>query len=123
MLDILASGRVIKLVPARSASGTQYVRVSMIVGQGEKSALINASAFDGEIIAALDKVKVGDSISVSGNGSISAYSKEGEPRASLNVFINRLLTHKAAKEQQRNPNNFTPRDQNPRNYGQPWGLD
>lgn len=121
MLDILATGRVIKIADARSANGNNYTRITMLTGKGGDATLINASVFDADILAALRSVKKGDAISVSGGGSLSAYTKDGEARASLNLFVNRFLSHRAAKQQERKEDGYAPRSGNGGSYEQPWG--
>lgn len=66
---------------------------SLIASAGDgESLFVNVIAFDAAAVAALLALAAGDSVAVAGTATPRAYIKEGEPRASLDVTAQQVLT-------------------------------
>lgn len=94
MIDVLIQGRLHAAPQERtSKTGKPFATAKMIAAGGDgESLFVNVIAFDAAAVAALLVLAAGDSVAVAGAATPRAYVKDGEPRASLDVTAQQVLT-------------------------------
>ncbi|GIL07054.1 MAG: hypothetical protein BroJett031_35740 [Betaproteobacteria bacterium] len=95
-LDVLAHGRLVKAPERRTrASGKPFATAQIAVAtDGDESPLVSLIAFRREVVTALLALDVGDSVALGGRAKLNAWAdrSSGEPRASLSVVVEQVLT-------------------------------
>ncbi len=94
MIDVLIQGRLHAAPQQRtSKAGKPYCTARLIAAAGGgEGVFCNLIAFDAAAVAALLALAAGDSVAVAGTATPRAYVKDGEPRASLDVTAQQVLT-------------------------------
>ena len=101
MIDCLIQGRLHAAPqerPRKAGKPFATAKMSAAGGDGE-SLFINLIAFNDAAVQALLVLAAGDSVAVAGTATPRAYIKDGEPRASLDVTAQQVLTaHHVARK-------------------------
>ena len=94
MIDVLIQGRLHAAPQQRtSKTGKPFATAKLIAAGGDGEGLfINLIAFNDATVQALQALAAGDSVAVAGTATPRAYVKDGEPRASLDVTAQQVLT-------------------------------
>lgn len=94
MIDVLIQGRLHAAPQQRtSKNGKPFVTAKLIAAAGDgESLFINVIAFDPGAVSALLALAAGDSVAVAGTATPRAYLKDSEPRASLDVTAQQVLS-------------------------------
>ena len=94
MIDCLIQGRLHAAPQQRtSKNGKPFATAKLIAAGGDgESLFVNLIAFDAAAVHALLALAAGDSVAVAGTATPRAYVKDGEPRASLDVTAQQVLT-------------------------------
>lgn len=91
-LSVLAVGKLISAPERRTGnSGKRFALARMAAATEDGDALCSLIAFGpaADQLLGLDK---GDSLSVAGRSKVSAWLKDGEPRAGLSITVDAVLT-------------------------------
>ena len=94
MIDCLIQGRLHAAPQQRtSKTGRPFATAKLIASAGDgESVFVNLIAFDAAAVSALLALAAGDSVAVAGTATPRAYLKDGEPRASLDVTVQQVLS-------------------------------
>jgi single-stranded DNA-binding protein len=98
-----------------SASGKQYLRLSVRVGDGDQAQWVSVMAFDKDAIDAADKMTTGGRVYVEGRLSINEWTdKAGARRTGISLMswhcrLSQIGRNRPKREQQQPKQNF-PRD-------------
>ena len=98
----LVSGKLIR-DPQRKISKSNKAFVSALLkeGDGEGATWWSVLAFNESTIEELSSLKAGDSLAVTGLFKSEIYQKDGEPRISHSLFVDRLVSLKRPKRERR----------------------
>ena len=112
MVRVLASGTLHDAPQARtSANGNPYTTAKLRADSKEATTWCSLIAF-GEAADRLATLKAGAALSVSGRAEVSAWlDKQGEPRGSLSIVVDELVTLRAKPRPQEGERRPTPRRQ------------
>lgn len=94
MIDCLIQGRLHAAPQQRtSKAGKPYCTARLIAAAGDgEGVFCNLIAFDPAAVQALLALAAGDSVAVAGTATPRAYIKDGEPRASLDVTAQQVMS-------------------------------
>ena len=94
MIDCLIQGKLFAAPTERtSKAGKPFATAKLIASAGDgESLFVNVIAFDTAAVSALLALAAGDSVAVAGTATPRAYIKDGEPRASMDVTAQQVLT-------------------------------
>lgn len=94
MIDVLIQGRLHAAPQQRtSKAGKPYCTARLIAAAGDgESLFVNVIAFDAAAVSALLALAAGDALALAGTATPRAYIKDGEPRASLDVTAQQVLS-------------------------------
>ena len=94
MIDVLIQGRLHAAPQQRtSKAGKPFATAKLIAAAGDgEGVFINVIAFDAAAVQALLALAAGDSVSLAGTATPKAYIKDGEPRASLDVTAQQVMS-------------------------------
>ena len=94
MIDCLIQGKLFAAPQQRtSKAGKPFATAKLIAAAGDGERLfVNVIAFDAAAVAALLALGAGDALALAGTATPRAYIKDGEPRASLDVTAQQVLT-------------------------------
>lgn len=93
MLALHASGTLIRAPESKtSAAGKPWLRLILNCAAGGDYAFVSCAVFDAELISRLTGLQKGDTVSVAGPATVAAYEKNGEPKASVNLIANAVLS-------------------------------
>ena len=94
MIDCLIQGKLFAAPQQRtSKAGKPYCTARLIAAAGDgEGVFCNLIAFDPAAVQALLALAAGDSVSLAGTATPRAYLKDGEPRPSLDVTAQAVLT-------------------------------
>ncbi|MCB2036224.1 MAG: single-stranded DNA-binding protein [Ottowia sp.] len=94
MIDCLIQGKLFAAPQQRtSKAGKPFATAKLIAAAGDgESLFLNVIAFDAAAVSALLALAAGDSVALAGTATPRAYIKDGEPRASLDVMAQQVLT-------------------------------
>jgi single-stranded DNA-binding protein len=101
MIDCLIQGKLFAAPQQRtSKAGKPFATAKLIAAAGDGERLfVNVIAFDAAAVAALLALGAGDALALAGTATPRAYIKDGEPRASLDVTAQQVLTaHHVARK-------------------------
>ncbi len=94
MIDCLIQGKLFAAPTERtSKTGKPFATAKLIASAGDgESLFVNVIAFDAAAVSALLALAAGDSVSLAGTATPRAYIKDGEPRASLDVTAQQVMS-------------------------------
>ncbi len=101
MITMLISGKLFKKPEELTStkSNKTYVKCQIIEGQGDESTFCNIVAFSDHVKTALLALSAGETISVSGEAKVEAYTdKHSKPKASISLTAQEILTVHHAKK-------------------------
>lgn len=102
MLTVHATGTLVADPEQRtSASGTAWLRLKVSVPSGQESVFVSVAVFDGDLIDRLAPLHKGDSISLAGTAHTSAWLKDGEAKAGLNMVANAAISRRDGRPKRR----------------------
>jgi single-stranded DNA-binding protein len=94
-LFVMASGTLFRAPIVRpTAKGGQFVTGTLRVVDGSESVLVNIIAFDEVVLAELESLDQGDTLTVSGRLETSTYQKDGQTKFGLRIVADRALALK-----------------------------
>ena len=93
-IDALITGRLHARPEERtSKAGKPFATAKLIAAAGDGERLfVNVIAFDAAVVSSLLALDAGDALALAGTATPRAYIKDGEPRASLDVTAQQVLT-------------------------------
>ena len=94
MIDCLIQGKLFAAPQQRtSKAGKPFATAKLIAAAGDGERLfVNVIAFDAAAVAALLALGAGDALALAGTATPRAYIKDGEPRASLDVTAQQVMS-------------------------------
>ena len=94
MIDCLIQGKLFAAPQQRTGkTGKPFATAKVIAAAGDgESLFVNVIAFDAAVVSSLLALDAGDALALAGTATPRAYIKDGEPRASLDVTAQQVLT-------------------------------
>lgn len=93
MLSVLATGTLIAdPIKRTSSAGKTFVTASLRTPTDDDAIIINVIAFDDAVVAALQKLQKGDSLSITGRATLKSWQARNGERTGLSVVADAILT-------------------------------